>query len=129
MLRMEGVRNMWRRNFMKCGAGFSGLALMAQTPPGQQSNRQERPSGSQQPTGTGRLSPARLARMHTVMAGYVQRGDVPGMVTLVSGRGEVHIDAIGTKAIGGSHPIGRCTIFLIASMSTPVLAGAGVGHV
>src|SRR5580765_4595722 len=107
MLRMEGVRNMWRRNFMKCGAGFSGLALLAQTPPGQQSNRQETPARSQQPTGSGGFSPAPLARMHTVMAGYVQRGDVPGMVTLVSRRGEVHVDAIGTKAIGGSDPVER----------------------
>ena len=117
---------MWRRNFMKCGAGFSGLALLAQTPPGQQSNRQETPSASQQPTGTGRLSPARLARMHTVMAGYVQRGDVPGMVTLVSRRGEVHVDAIGTKAIGGSDPIERDTIFRIASMTKPITAVAAM---
>ena len=44
------------------------------------------------------LSRARLGRMHDVMAGYVERGDVPGIVTLVSRRGEVHVDAIGTKA-------------------------------
>lgn len=45
------------------------------------------------------LSKARLGRMHDVMAGYVERGDVPGIVTLVSRRGEVHVDAIGTKAM------------------------------
>jgi uncharacterized membrane protein len=33
--------------------------------------------------------------MHEVMAGYVVRGEVPGLVTLVSRRGEVHVDAIG----------------------------------
>ena len=37
------------------------------------------------------LSKTRLARMHDVMAGYVERGDVPGIVTLVSRRGEVHV--------------------------------------
>jgi len=37
------------------------------------------------------LSKARLGRMHDVMAGYVERGDVPGIVTLVSRRGEVHV--------------------------------------
>jgi hypothetical protein len=50
---------------------------------------------------TGGLSKARLGRMHDVMAGYVERGEVPGLVTLVSRRGELHVDAIGMKAIGG----------------------------
>jgi len=30
------------------------------------------------------MSAARLGRLHEVMAGYVERGDVPGLVTLVS---------------------------------------------
>ena len=47
------------------------------------------------------LSKARLDRMHTVMAGHVERGDVPGMVTVVSRRGEVHVDVHGTMAFGG----------------------------
>ncbi len=47
---------------------------------------------------TGGLSKARLGRMHDVMAGYVARGEVPGLVTLISRRGEVHVDAIGMKA-------------------------------
>ena len=51
---------------------------------------------------TGGLSRARLGRMHDVMAGHVQRSDVPGIVTLVSRRGEVHVGALGMKAIGGS---------------------------
>jgi hypothetical protein len=55
------------------------------------------------------LSETRLARMHDVMAGYVERGEVPGIVTLVSRRGEVHVDAIGTKRLGGSDPIRRDT--------------------
>jgi hypothetical protein len=37
----------------------------------------------------GGLSKARLARMHDVMAGHVERGAVPGVVTLVNRRGEV----------------------------------------
>ena len=39
--------------------------------------------------GTAALSEARLGRMHDVMAGHVERGDVPGIVTAVSRRGEV----------------------------------------
>src|SRR5437763_2815430 len=73
---------------------------------------------------TGGLSRARLGRMHDVMAAYVERGDVPGVVTLVSRRGEVHVDAIGMQAVGGSDPIRRDTIFRIASMTKPITAVA-----
>ncbi|HYU76004.1 MAG TPA: serine hydrolase, partial [Ktedonobacteraceae bacterium] len=51
------------------------------------------------------------------MAGYVERGDVPGLVTLVSRRGEVHVDAIGARTIGESAPMRRDTIFRISSMN------------
>ena len=72
----------------------------------------------------GGLSKARLGRMHDVIAGHVERGDVPGLVTLVSRRGEVHVDAIGMKAVGGSDPMRRDTIFRIASMTKPITAAA-----
>jgi hypothetical protein len=62
---------------------------------------------------TGELSPASLSRMHGVMACYVARGEVPGIVTRLSRRGEVHVDAIGMKAIGGGAPKRRDTIFRI----------------
>ncbi len=73
---------------------------------------------------TAGLSKARLARMHDVMAGYVERGEVPGLVTLVSRRGEVHVDVIGTQAIGDSAPMQRDTIFRISSMTKPITAAA-----
>jgi CubicO group peptidase (beta-lactamase class C family) len=72
----------------------------------------------------GGLSKARLGRMHAVMAGHVERGDLPGLVTLVSRHGEVHVDAIGMKALGGSDPMRRDTIFRIASMTKPITAAA-----
>jgi CubicO group peptidase (beta-lactamase class C family) len=74
----------------------------------------------------GGLSRARLAGMHDVMAGYVGRGEVPGIVTLVSRRGEVHVDAIGMKALGGSDPMRRDTIFRIASLTKPIAAAAAL---
>ncbi len=70
------------------------------------------------------LSRARLARMHDVMAGYVERGEVPGLVMLVSRHGEVHVDALGTQAIGDSTPMRRDTIFRISSMTKPITAVA-----
>src|SRR5258708_31768182 len=72
----------------------------------------------------GELSKARVGRMHDVMAGYVERGEVPGIVTLVSRRGEVHVDAIGMKAVGGSDPMRRDTIIRISSMTKPITAAA-----
>jgi hypothetical protein len=43
--------------------------------------------------------------MHDVMADHIERGDVPGIVTLVSQRGEAHVDAIGMMALGGNGPM------------------------
>src|SRR5215469_1802479 len=74
----------------------------------------------------GGLSQARLHRMHNVLAGYVERGEMPGIVSLVSRRGELHVDAIGKKAAGGSDPIRRDTIFRIASMTKPIAAAAAM---
>jgi CubicO group peptidase (beta-lactamase class C family) len=73
----------------------------------------------------GGLSEARLARMHDVMAGYPDRGQVPGLITLVSRHGETHLDAIGKKALGGD-PIQRDTLFRISSMTKPVTAAAAM---
>lgn len=73
----------------------------------------------------GGLSRARLERMRTVMAGHVERGRVPGIVTLLSRRGEVHVDAIGVQTRGGA-PTQRDTIFRISSMSKPVTAVAAL---
>jgi CubicO group peptidase (beta-lactamase class C family) len=73
---------------------------------------------------TAGLSGARLGRMHDFMAGYVERGEVPGLVTLVSRRGEVHVDAIGTQAFADPTSMRRDTIFRISSMTKPIIAVA-----
>jgi CubicO group peptidase (beta-lactamase class C family) len=72
------------------------------------------------------LSSTRLARLHGVLAGHVDDGAVPGLVALVSRRGEVHADAIGTTDVGGSQIVGRDTIFRISSMTKPVTAAAAM---
>ncbi len=73
---------------------------------------------------TGGLSIVRLGRMHDFMNGYVERGEVPGLITLVSRRGEVHVDVIGTQAFKDSTPMRRDTIFRISSMTKPIIAVA-----
>lgn len=77
---------------------------------------------------TGGLSKARLRRMHNVLAGYVERGEVPGLVALVARRGEVHVEALGRAALGGAE-VRRDTIFRIASMTKPVVAAAALALV
>jgi CubicO group peptidase (beta-lactamase class C family) len=75
-------------------------------------------------TSNGAWSKARLDRMHDLLASHVERRAVAGVVTLVSRRGATHVDAIGTKMIGGRDPIRRDTIFRIASMTKPIAAAA-----
>ncbi|MDQ6612025.1 MAG: beta-lactamase family protein [Gemmatimonadota bacterium] len=72
------------------------------------------------------LSRIRLARMRHTMAGYVERGEVPGLVTLVSRRGETQVNAFGNKALSSSDPMQRDTIFRIASLTKPLTAAAAM---
>jgi CubicO group peptidase (beta-lactamase class C family) len=71
-----------------------------------------------------RLSSLALERLHDRMAGYVARGDVPGVVALLSRRGEMHVEALGVKTVGNADPVRRDSIFRIASMTKPITAAA-----
>src|ERR1700691_2142586 len=71
----------------------------------------------------GGLSKSRLARMRDVMAGYVERGEVPGLVLAVSRRGDALIEPIGAGDLDGT-PIHNDTIFRISSMTKPITAAA-----
>src|SRR5262245_28395286 len=75
---------------------------------------------------TGAFSRTRLRRMRDVLAGHVERGDLPGLVTLVSRRGKTHVEAMGTMAVHGNSPMRRDTIFRIASMTKPIAAAAAM---
>jgi CubicO group peptidase (beta-lactamase class C family) len=72
------------------------------------------------------LSAKALRHMHDVMSGYVERGEVPGLVTLLSRHDETNVDALGTRSVGGagSQRVRRDTIFRIASMTKPLTAVA-----
>ena len=76
-------------------------------------------------TGHGGLSKAGFDRLRGVMAGHVERGDLPGLVMLVSRHGEVQVDAIGRLAFEGSS-MTRDAIFRITSMTKPVTAAAAM---
>ncbi|HEX6469926.1 MAG TPA: serine hydrolase domain-containing protein [Streptosporangiaceae bacterium] len=76
------------------------------------------------PMSGGGLSRSGLDRLHRVMAGFVERGEVPGLVALVHRRGETHVTALGTLAVGGDVPMRRDALFRIASLTKPITAAA-----
>jgi CubicO group peptidase (beta-lactamase class C family) len=121
-----------RRTFLKTAAASAVLVapsiVLAQSPATalRRPPRLNATGRREQAMSTGGLSNVRLGRMHSVMAGFVERGEVPGIVTLVSRRNKVHVDAIGMKAVGGSDPMRRDTIFRIASMTKPITAAAAM---
>src|SRR5215204_740730 len=82
--------------------------------------------GTTSATSGGGLSQVRLDRMHEAMARHVESGRLPGLVTLISRRGEVHVDAIGMTAFEGGGPMRRNTIFRIASVTKPIVAAAAM---
>ncbi len=75
-----------------------------------------------EPMRTRAFSPARLKRMHAIMQRQVESARLPGLVTLVSRRGEDHVDTIGTFEFGGRVPMQRDTIFRLASNTKPITA-------
>jgi CubicO group peptidase (beta-lactamase class C family) len=72
------------------------------------------------------LSKSRLERLHEVLAAHVNRGDIPGLVALVSRDEDTHLEVLGKLAIGDSSPVKRDTIFRIASLSKPITAVAAM---
>jgi len=70
------------------------------------------------------FSTEQLARMHATMSGFVTRGELPGLVTLISHGGEVHVEALGVKSLGSNEPMRRDTLFRIFSLTKPITAVA-----
>jgi len=66
----------------------------------------------------GGFSKSRLERVRDVLDGYVRRGDVPGVIGLLSRGGETYVEKAGD--------VWPDTIFRIASMSKPVAAVAAM---
>lgn len=64
-----------------------------------------------------------LDRFGAVAASHVSDVKVPGLVALVAQGDEVHVEAIGTLAIGG-RPVERGSLFRIASTTKPITAAA-----
>jgi CubicO group peptidase (beta-lactamase class C family) len=75
----------------------------------------------------GGLSASRLKYLTASMQGYIDRGEVAGVLTLVWRRGVLaHSDLLGRQDQEAKIPLKRDTIFRIGSMSKPVTAVAAM---
>jgi CubicO group peptidase (beta-lactamase class C family) len=72
------------------------------------------------------ISKARLKRLHSAAAGYVESGHVAGAITLIWRRGETYVDVVGLQDLERRRPLKRDSIFRIASMSKPITAAAAM---
>ena len=64
-----------------------------------------------------------LARLRATAQQHVGDERVPGLVSLVASGDQVHVDALGSLAVGGA-PVARDSIFRIASTTKPITAAA-----
>jgi CubicO group peptidase (beta-lactamase class C family) len=69
------------------------------------------------------LSKDGLERFGAVAASHVGEDKVPGLVALVAQGEDVHVEALGTLAVGG-RPVERASLFRIASTTKPITAAA-----
>jgi len=81
---------------------------------------------SEKVAGAVSFHPSRLERMDRIMAGYIKRKEIPGLVTLICRNNETHVKVLGSKAFEGGEPMQRDTIFRIASISKPIVAAAAM---
>jgi CubicO group peptidase (beta-lactamase class C family) len=64
--------------------------------------------------------------MHRILAGYIERAEMPGLVALVARDDDVHVETLGTLTAGEPAPMRRDTIFRVASIAKPVTAVAAM---
>jgi len=75
---------------------------------------------------TQQFVPEKLAHLSSVMRGYIDRDEVPGLVTAVCRSDEVHVEAFGVQDLESKTPMRRDSIFRIASVSKPITAAAAM---
>jgi CubicO group peptidase (beta-lactamase class C family) len=76
--------------------------------------------GTARPEAVG-MSSQRLNRLTTEMKAIAERGDVPGVVTMVARKGKVvHLEATGKRELESGTPMQKDTIFRIYSMTKPI---------
>ena len=65
------------------------------------------------------MSKTRSARLHDTLAAHVTSGAMPGLVALVSRRGEAHVEVIGRQSFESDTPMRRAiSLKLISSIAS-----------
>ena len=71
------------------------------------------------------LSTARLSRIRRAMQAHVDRGTLPGIITMLARRGQIaHADCFGWMDIEANKPMQLDAIFRLASMTKPITSVA-----
>jgi CubicO group peptidase (beta-lactamase class C family) len=121
-----------RRTFLKRAAASaallapSSLAMQAPIASPTQPPNSAGAGKKDKPMSATKLSASQFIRLHDTMAGFITRGEIPGLIALVSQGDLVHVDAIGTLGFNSKSPVQRDTIFRIASMTKPITAAAAM---
>ncbi len=104
--------------------GFLAGALAAAPPATAADQSAPAPLTIAEPESAG-MSSERLERLSETMAGYIDRKQIAGAVSLVARRGKVvHFEAQGERWPEQGAPMTRDTIFRIASMTKPIASVA-----
>jgi CubicO group peptidase (beta-lactamase class C family) len=75
---------------------------------------------------SGGFAKPRLARWASALRGYVERGEVAGLVAIVSRGGETHVEVAGVLDRESGVPMRRDSIFRLASVTKPMTAAAAM---
>jgi CubicO group peptidase (beta-lactamase class C family) len=67
-----------------------------------------------------------IEELSRTLSGHVERGDVPGIVALIARGPDFEILCFGEATLGGGRPIGRDTLFRIASITKPIVGAAAM---
>lgn len=71
------------------------------------------------------VSVEKLGEIRTVLQGYVDKGNLPGFLTVIARKGQiVHFETIGMRDVENEKPVEPDTIFRIYSMSKPITSVA-----
>ncbi len=71
------------------------------------------------------VSAEKLGEIRTVLQGYVDKGNLPGFLTVIARKGQIaHFETIGMRDVENEKPIEPDTIFRIYSMSKPITSVA-----
>ncbi|MDA8094128.1 MAG: serine hydrolase [Betaproteobacteria bacterium] len=65
-------------------------------------------------------------RLRHVLSGYVERGDIPGMVALLSRHHDRRVGTLGALSLRMPAPVPRNAVFRTASLATPLTAAAAM---